>query len=191
MKTFEKQLYFSDYPDTDGDNYWVSFENDPALTTTRGNIYGKCLPCIQNLYEQLQAKKTDITLESAFSCWKITAVLNTMDECMAVLQHYEKNFLHNHVYGKMGSGRPGSKTRAVIFHTDSETDRDQIFQHLQISAKQVDPEARVFISRACGILYDEILGDWREWKKTTPMKHPENAPQILDRVKRLLYQARL
>lgn len=188
---FEKQIYFSDYPDKDRNNYWVSFENDSRLKINKDNIYGKCLPCIQNLYQQLQKKKFEITLDSAFTCWKITAVLDSMDECLELLQYYENFFLHSHVYGKMGGGREESHTRVVVFHTDKETIRDRIYQELKICSHEVNQNAKVFISRACGILYDELLGDWREWKKTTPIKYPENIEKILDRVKRLLYYSRL
>jgi len=183
----EKHIYISKYPDPDRDNYWISFESDPRLTKTKKDIYGKCLPCIQNLYYQLQERKPAVTLTTAFDCWKIVAVLSSMDECLELLQRFEHDFLRGHVYGKMGSGRPKSFSRVVVFHTENEKERDQIYHNLQICAPQVNPKAEVFISRACAVLYEDILGDWREWKRTTPIKNPENATKILERIKKMLY----
>jgi hypothetical protein len=182
-----KYIHISKYPDADRDNYWISFESDPRLTKTKKNIYGKCLPCIQNLYYQLQERKSEISLATAFDCWKITAVLGSMDECLDLLQRFEQGFLRGHVYGKMGSGRSKSSTRVVVFHAESEKERDQIYQDLRICAPQVNPKAKVLISRACAVLYEDILGDWREWKRTSPIKNPENATKTLERIKRILY----
>ena len=147
--TLEKHIYISKYPDGDLDNSWVSFESDPKLTKTKKNIYGKCLPCIQNLYYQLQQRKSEITLTTALDCWKITVVLRSIDECLAFLQRFEEDFLRGHVYGKMGSGKPKSDTRVVVFHTESEEERDQIYHDLRICASHINPRAKVFISRAC------------------------------------------
>jgi len=185
--TLEKYIYISKYPDADRDHYWISFESDPRLTKTKKDIYGKCLPCIQNLYSQLQKSKPEITLATAFDCWKIVAVLRSMDECLELLQRFEQGFLRGHVYGKMGSGRPKSATRVVVFHTENERERDQIYHDLLICAPQVNSKAKVFISRACAVLYEDILGDWREWKRTTLIKNPENVTKILERIKRMLY----
>ena len=100
--TRHKHIHISKYPDADRDNYWISFESDPRLTKTKKNIYGKCLPCIQNLYHQLQDRKTEIILNTAFDCWKITAVFGSIDECLDLLQRFEQDFLSGHVYGKYG-----------------------------------------------------------------------------------------
>lgn len=188
---FEKHIYISKYPDADRDNYWISFESDPRLTKTKKDIYGKCLPCIQNLYYQLQQRKSEITLAGAFDCWKIVAVLHSMDECLELLQRFEESFLRGHVYGKMGSGRPKSPTRVVVFHTESEKERDRIYHDLQICALQVHPEAKVFISRACAVLYEDILGDWRTWKRTSQIIHPKNVPKILERIRKTLYYSKM
>ena len=187
----EKHIYISKFPDADRDNYWISFESDPRLTKTKKDIYGKCLPCIQNLYHQLQKRKSEITLTTAFDCWKIAAVLSSIDECLELLQRFEEGFLRGHVYGKMGSGIPKSDTRVVVFHTESEKERDQIYEYLQACAPQVNPKAKVFISRACAVLYEDILGDWREWKQTTPIRNPENVTKILERIKRILYYSKM
>ena len=186
-----KHIHISKYPDADRDNYWISFENDPRLTKTKKNIYGKCLPCIQNLYHQLQERKSEITLTTAFDCWKITAVLGSIDECLDLLQRFEQDFLSGHVYGKMGSGRLKSDTRVVVFHTESEKERDRIYEDIQACAPQVNPKAKVFISRACAVLYEDILGDWREWKRITPIRNPENVTKILERIKRILYYSKM
>ena len=183
----EKYIYLSKFPHSDRENYWISFESDPRLSKTRGDIYHRCLPCIQGLYHQLQEKRPEITLGSAFSCWKIVVVLKSIEECIELLQQYEREFLRGHVYGKMGSGRSKSETRVVVFHTDDEKDRDEIYGNLKRCADQVEPEAEIFISRACAVLYEEILGDWRGWKQTTPIRYPEKVEEILERIRKILY----
>jgi hypothetical protein len=184
-------IHISKYPDGDRDNYWISFESDPRLTKTKKNIYGKCLPCIQNLYYQLQEKKTEIILATAFDCWKITAVVSSIEECLDVLQRFEQGFLCGHVCGKLGSGRAKSSTKVVVFHAESEEERDQIHQALQVCALQVNPNAKVFISRACAVLYEDILGDWRTWKRTSPIINPEKAPKTLERIRKILYYSEM
>ena len=182
-----KHIYISKFPHPDRDSYWISFESDPRLTKTKKDIYDKCLPCIQNLYHQLQEGKSEITLTSAFNCWKIVVVLKSIDECLEFLQRFEEDFLKGRVYGKMGSGRSKSDTRVIVFHAENEKERDQIYEDLKTCIPKVSPEAKVFISRACAVLYEEILGDWREWKRITPIKYPENMTKILERIKNILH----
>ncbi|MGA2107077.1 MAG: hypothetical protein ABSH25_05475 [Syntrophorhabdales bacterium] len=55
---------------------WVSFESTAALNNTKKDIYGKCVPCITNLYEQLKEGRSQIRLGQAFTCWKIVAVMD-------------------------------------------------------------------------------------------------------------------
>jgi len=47
----------------DSRDNWVSFESDPKLRVSKQNIYGRCVPCITNLYQQLQAGKEEIELK--------------------------------------------------------------------------------------------------------------------------------
>jgi len=72
---------------------WVSFESDPKLRVTKTNIYGRCVPCITNLYQQLREGKEEIELKEAYHCWKVVAVLKDREECLEVLKGYEENFL--------------------------------------------------------------------------------------------------
>ncbi|MEJ2096358.1 MAG: hypothetical protein P8Y38_04280 [Deltaproteobacteria bacterium] len=83
------QIYMGEIPHSGGQPFWVSFESDPKLVKTRANIYGRCLPCIQNLYFQLQAGREEIELGNAFNCWKVTAVLKDLDQCLALLANWE------------------------------------------------------------------------------------------------------
>jgi len=183
----DKHIYLSKFPHSNREDYWINFENDPRLTKTKKAIYHKCLPCIQNLYYQLQKRRSEITLTTALSCWKIVVVLKSIDECLQFLQRFEREFLQGHIYGKLGSGRPKSDTRVVVFHAENKQERDKIYENIKICAPQVNPEAKIFISRACAVLYEEILGDWKEWKQTTPIKHTENLEKVLERIKRILF----
>jgi len=49
----------------------------------------------------------------------------------------------------------------------------------------------VEVSRACAVLYADILGDWREWQPVTPVKHPERVEALMQRIKKALFWAAL
>lgn len=181
------RIFIGEIPYSEGDAFWVSFESDPRLKKTRENIYGRCLPCIQNLYHQLQEGRSEITLGTAFHCWKVAAVVGGIDACLQILAEFESCASGGHVYGKFGSGRPGSDTKAVVFHTDTEEERDRIEGLLRQCLPRVEKEGDIVISRACGVLYDAILGDWRHWRPVTPIRHPEAVPALLQRIKKTLF----
>ncbi len=167
---------------------WVSFESEPTLRITKSNIYGRCVPCITNLYQQLKDGKDKIELREAFNCWKVITILKDKEECLEVLREYEKNFLgDHHVKGKLGSSDPSKRSRVLMFHMEDEKERDRIAKELKICINRVNPRAKVFYQRACSNLYYDLLGDWRDWKAITPIKNPDIRPVILERIKKLLY----
>ncbi len=108
-------LYLGKIPYSAEGLFWVSFESDPGLRRPRENLYGRCLPCIQGLYDQLRAGRQAIALGSAYHCWKVTAVLDRLGDGLALLASFEALFPVGHVYGRLGNGRPGSSQRAVVF----------------------------------------------------------------------------
>jgi hypothetical protein len=167
---------------------WVSFESDPKLRMTKGNIYGRCVPCITNLYQQLQAGKEEIELKEAYHCWKVVAILKDREECLEVLREYEENFLGDHyVIGKFGSSLPAKLTKVLMFHIEDEEERDRILKELQTCVQKVSPDSKVFYQRACANLYYDLLGDWKEWKEVTKIKNPAVRTALLERIKKLLY----
>ena len=171
-----------------GRDSWVSFESNPQLQVTKKNIYGRCVPCITNLYQQLQGEKDEIELKEAYQCWKVIVVLNDKEECLEVLREYEEHFLGDHcVKGKFGSSQPSKSSKVLMFHTEDKGERDRISEELQVCVQRVNPRARVFYQRACTNLYYELLGDWREWKEITKIKNPHIRPVLLERIKKLLY----
>jgi len=184
-------IYVGEIPHAEKGDFWVSFESKPNLEKTKANIYGRCLPCIQHLYEQLKAGSAAIDLGPAYPCWKITAVLNGTDECLSLLRVYEEKFPEGHVYGKFGSGRPFSQTKVVVFHTEDERTRDLVRERLEACLPKVNRNGRVEVSRACAVLYADILGDWRDWQRITPLKHPENVEALIQRIKKALFWAAL
>jgi len=189
MDTEAWHIYVGQIPYREKGDVWVSFESEPTLKTTRSNIYGRCLPCIQNLYDQLKEGAAEIALGNAYNCWKVTAVLNGMDECLALLQEFEKRFPKGHVYGKFGTGRPLSKTMVVVFHTENPTDRDRIRERLALCLPGVNRDGEIKVSRACAVLYEVILGDWRDWRPVTPIRYPERVEMLLERIKQTLFWA--
>ncbi len=167
---------------------WVSFESNPRLHVTKKNIYGRCVPCITSLYQQLQGERDEIELKEAYQCWKVIVVLNDREECLEVLSEYEEHFLRDRsVKGKFGSSQPSKSSKVLMFHTGDEGERDRIIEELRLCAHRVNPQARVFHQRACADLYYELLGDWREWKEITKIKNPHLRPVLLEKIRKLLY----
>lgn len=170
-----------------GEN-WVSFESDPKLRITKGNIYDRCVPCIAHLYQQLQEGKEEIELKEAFHCWKVVAVLKDQEACLEVLREYEDHFLGDRsVKGKFGSSLPSKPSKVLMFHTEDDREKDRLLDELNACVQKVNPGGKVFCQKACANLYDELLGDWREWKETTPIQNPAIRPALIERIKKLLY----
>jgi hypothetical protein len=187
MSKGQRHIYVGEIPYKEKGSFWVSFESDPHLKKTKADIYGRCLPCIQNLYFQLKEGRGEIALGPAYDCWKITAVLKDLDACLQLLCEFETRFHGGPVCGKFGSGRPDSETKVVVFHTDDESQRDKIRETLLACVNHADPDGEIQISRACAVLYEEILGDWRHWQPTTPLKNPEKVGDVLERIRKTLF----
>jgi len=185
----EWHIYLGEIPHGREGNYWVSFESDPAMKVTKANIYGRCLPCIQNLYEHLCAQRREIKLGTAFHCWKVTAVVRDLDEAVELLTEFEKRFPQGHVYGKLGNGRPGAETTVVVFHAENEAERDRLKNALARCLESINADMPVQLSRGCAVLYHDILGDGSDWQPVTAIKHPEKAAPLLEKIKELLYRS--
>jgi len=182
-------IYVGEIPHSERGDFWVSFESKRNLEKTKANIYGRCLPCIQHLYDQLKAGSKDIDLGPAYHCWKIAAVLNGIEECLSLLRVYEEKFPGGHVYGKFGSGRAFSESKVVVFHTENEIAREQVRERLETCLPEVNKNGRVEVSRACAVLYADILGDWREWQPVTRIKHLEKVEALIQRIRKALFWA--
>lgn len=180
-----KQIYLGDRSSRQG--YWTSFESDPHLTLTRNSIYGRCVPCIESLMNQLVEGKDAIKLNQAFDCWKVVVVLDDETECLQLLAVLEQRASPVHrLRGRFGSKeKEGGK--AVIFNADNCEERDLILSYLEQSVKQVKPDARVFYSRACNYLHGQVLGDGSDWATVTPLKNPENIAEVIRRCRKALY----
>jgi hypothetical protein len=166
--------------------HWVSFENDPYLTTVKKTIHERCLPCIEHLYRQLREGRYELELSYAFDCWKVVVVLNSDEECLKVLERYQEKFLPSrHIRGRFGSKEEGS-TKAIVVNADNEQERDLLFSELEECIKELHLDGTLLCSKACAYLYGELLGDWREWRKVTPVTHPENVEKVIQRLKELL-----
>jgi hypothetical protein len=168
-------------------NNWISFESDPRLRVTKRNIYGRCVPCIRHLYEQLKEGRDMIELGEAFTCWKVITVVKDVEECLEVLRRYEEHFLGEHdVKGKFGSSQPSNSSKVLMFHTENEEERDRLLEELKSCVQDVNPHARVFYQRACTNLHHNLLGDWRRWRKVTRVRNPDARNGVLERARRLL-----
>jgi hypothetical protein len=167
---------------------WVSFETSPNLRTTRSDIYGRCVPCITSLYEQLKGGKQEIELGQAYNCWKVVAVLDSMDECVQLLEEFEKSFLGDRqLKGRFGSVDQSKSTQVLVINATTERERDRLHQEIQECVRTVNPQGQAFFHRGCAELYHEILGDWRDWKTTETIKKPEAIPSLIDRIRKMLY----
>ncbi len=167
---------------------WVSFETDPTLKRTKGDIYGRCVPCIMNLYEQLKAGKREIALGSAHQCWKVVVALPGMDECVQFLDEFERDFLGEmSLKGRFGSGDPGKASRVIVFNAESEEEKDRLVKAVENCADRMSPQSPVTYHRGCAELYHDLLGDWREWKEVEPVKDPKMAEVVLARIRKMLF----
>jgi hypothetical protein len=170
---------------------WVSFESTAGLEATKKDIYGRCVPCITNLYEQLKDGQTEIRLGQAFRCWKVVAVMDDEQQCVAVLEEFERRFLgERKLKGRFGSVDPAKTTRVIVFNADDEAERQRLFAEVTTCAETVNPRAAVSWHRACAELYHDLLGDWRDWKETESVKRPELAGPLLEKIRKMLYWER-
>jgi len=167
---------------------WVSFEDTQGLKDTKQDIYGKCVPCITNLYEQLKEGKTEVSLGPAFRCWKVVAVLNSMEQCIDLLAELEKEIGDDvKIKGRFGSVDETKPTKVIVFNAASEGERKNLYEALQICVERVNPGAEVSYHRGCVELYHELFGDWRMWKGKATIKRPESVPAIIDRIRKVLF----
>ena len=167
---------------------WVSFESTPNLEETKKEIYGKCVPCISNLYEQLQAGKSEVYLGPAYNCWKVVAVMASDDECLQVLTEFEKEFLGDRrIKGRFGSGDEEKPTRVIVFSAPTGKERDRLLEEVSICCRAVNPEARTFYHRGCAELYHELFGDSMNWRETEAIKKPEAIEGILATIRKRLF----
>ncbi|MBI2875580.1 MAG: hypothetical protein HYY20_01720 [Candidatus Tectomicrobia bacterium] len=186
----ERQLYFGKRSTGKGGR-WTSFEDHPRLSQTKGNIYGRCVPCMEELWSQLDQGREAIRLGRAYHCWKVAVVLPSEEHCLTLLALFEERFLadHDQVYGRYGTASPESPTQVVVFNAYGDpARRDRLRQEVALCAQEIDPGAEVFVNRACTNLYAELLGPWEAWEEETPILWPERVETVKERIKRLLYQ---
>jgi hypothetical protein len=183
-----KHFYFDKRFFGDRKTKWVSFESHPKLSKTKEDIYGKCLPCITNLYEQLKEKKEKVKLGRAFHCWKVVAVVESRDACIALLTEFEDEFLGDRwIKGRFGSGDDTKKTQVIVINANSEEEKDRLSEELKTCAERINLKASVTSHRGCAELYHEIFGDWRKWKETSSVKNPAAVDKVLKRIRQVLY----
>ncbi len=157
------------------------------MKRTKRDIYGRCVPCLESLRSQLIQGKNEVELTYPLNCWKITAVLESMEECELLLVKYSEKYPEDFVYGKYGTGRPDAPTRVVVFHTQNPKERDLIHSRLKEILKEMGKEAKIEISRGCASIHGVLFGDWRNWKKKMVIKDKEVAKRILEKITRMLY----
>jgi hypothetical protein len=173
---------------TDKKTKWVSFEDTQGLKETRQDIYGKCVPCITNLYEQLKEGKREITLGPAFTCWKVVTVVNSMEECVELLYELEKVLPDEiKVKGRFGSVDESKTTKVIVFNISGESQRKKLYEMLQDCAQRVNPNSEITFHRGCVELYHELFGDWRTWHDIEKIKKPETVPALIDRIRKILF----
>ena len=173
---------------TDKKTKWVSFEDTQGLKETKKDIYGKCVPCITNLYEQLKDGKTTVDLGPALKCWKVVVVLDGMEECIELLSELEK-YLNDEVKvkGRFGSVDDTKSTKVIVFNTSGEAQRKKLYEILQDCCKRVYPRAEVTYHRGCVELYHELFGDWRTWEKNAIVQKPKAIQPIIQRIRKVLF----
>jgi hypothetical protein len=173
---------------TDKKAKWVSFEDTQGLKETKQDIYGKCVPCITNLYEQLKEGKTEVSLGPALKCWKVVAVLDSMEECVELLYELEKILPEEvKVKGRFGSVDESKTTKVIVFNVSGETQRKKLYEMLKDSTQRVNPNADITFHRGCVELYHELFGDWKSWRDNETIKKPDAVPALIDRIRKVLF----
>ena len=169
------------------DGYWISFENDAYLVGVKSRVHHRCIPCIENLYDQLVEGRQEIQLGHAFNCWKVVVVLNNEEECIRVLRKYEREFLPSrHIQGRFGSKEENGTKAIVVDNIETERERDAFLLELQECVNEANLNAHIFYCKGCAYLYEEVLGDWHEWKKVTPIKYPDKVRDIILKIREVL-----
>lgn len=173
---------------TDKKAKWVSFEDVQGLKETKKDIYGKCVPCITNLYEQLKDGSTVVDLGPAFTCWKVIVVMKSMEECVDLLAELE-GVLNDDikVKGRFGSVDETKETKVIVFNVSGESQRKKLLKILQDCSQRINPQARITYHRGCVELYHELFGDWKLWKKTACVKKPEAIQHVIQRIRTVLF----
>lgn len=170
--------------------YWMSFENHPRLAETKKNIYIRCLPCLESLYEQLSSSPSELRLENPLNCWKVVIVLKSLDECLDLLCLYQEAGIAKKapgaVRGRMGTNDKNSPNVVIIFQTLSEEERDELLASLNKLAPCINSDYAITIERGCGDLYGSLCGDWQNWSETTPVLHRNQIAPVREKVGRLL-----
>jgi hypothetical protein len=174
----------------EGEGRWVSFESDPKFEKTKANIYGRCLPCITNLYEQLQEGKVEIALGAAYNCWKVVVTVGSMEACIDFLDAFLTDHPDIQVRGRFGSGDEKKSTKVIVFNADTGEERDRLYGGLRACASRTGQTSDVTYHRACAELYHDLLGDWREWSEFQRIQRPELAESVLEQIKKVLYWKR-
>ena len=168
--------------------YWMSFENHPKLEETKKKVFSRCVPCLEKLYEQLLHAPSELILDEPLSCWKVVVVMESEDECLSLLEAYqkEKPDLSKSLRGRMGTNDRESPNVVLIFHIHDEEQRDELLTDLGKLAKDINPHYNLFVERGCGDLYGALCGDWRKWQQNNPIKKPSLIPLVREKVAKLL-----
>jgi hypothetical protein len=183
-----RKIYIDKRYFTDRKAKWISFEDTQSLQETKIDVYGKCVPCITNLYEQLKDRKTEIDLGPALNCWKVVVVLNSMEECVELLTELEKVLpVEVKIKGRFGSVDENKTTKVIVFNVSDVSQRKRLYVMLRDCFSRVRSRSQVTFHRGCVELYHELFGDWKAWKKTEGIKKPEAVPVIIDRIRKALF----
>ncbi len=168
--------------------FWMSFENHPQLRETKNSIYARCVPCLEKLHTQLQSSPRKLSLEEPLDCWKVVVVVNGIDEGLALLELYQDEMfpVKETFKGRLGTNGRESSRIAVIFQLHDERQRDQLLADLEKIAGKVAPDFILYYERGCGNIYGTLCGDWKKWKKRTPIKNISAVPLVAKKVEELL-----
>jgi len=165
---------------------WTSFESDPHLRNTKKAIHQRCLPCIKNLYQQLIQGEKSIELGTAFDCWKVVVVMETVEECLDILEIYRDRFLiDRHIRGRYG-GKNASSTQAIVVMAENELDRDNLVAQMNSCLTTIGLKRTVFYSKGCADPYEKILGPWKIWQQKAPIRHDKNIKSVINNLDQLL-----
>lgn len=171
-----KKLHFYQWRENGYSGPWFSFDTDPEFRN--GNAYSQkyCTPCMQNLLMRILSARDGepIDLGYAWQCWKPVMVLNgveTPKEARGILEANQDLFLPEEmpISGKIGGSKePG--TQALIMYARDIESACVLEEGLRDFAARAHPDSEILTAMACEPIHGLLFGDWRDWKKETPLR---------------------
>lgn len=159
---------------------WVPFDSDEYFDNLMEKE-GSCRPCMEGIGEQLHKHEGEIQLGGAYGCWKVVGVTDSNIRSFAVMEEMEARIPEGmRIFGKFGGKGEGYKTSAIIIYSTENT--APFMDLLGGCMERVYPAGEIKLSRGCQDVHGELFGDWKDWKPSMAVKHPEKIRKVMETI---------